>query len=276
MDKLIIVVAPVGAEVTRKDNPNLPITPAEIAAAVKDCRDAGASVVHLHVRDKDGNPTQDKSVFRDVIQAVKDASPDIIVQVSTGGAVWMKPEERIQSVYAHDAIEMATLTTGTLDFGEDIFANTFNTMEVFARAIKERGLKPEIECFDAGHVNNAAILVKRGLISPPLHYDFVLGVPGGMVGGAREVVFMSQSIPAGSSWQVAGIGRYELPCATMAILMGGHVRVGFEDNIFYSKGRLADGNAQLVARISRLAAELGRDVATPDEARNILGIKKRG
>ncbi|MGE5483953.1 MAG: 3-keto-5-aminohexanoate cleavage protein [Ignavibacteriales bacterium] len=274
MDKLIIVVAPVGAEVTRKENPNLPITPGEIAAAVRDCREAGASVVHLHVRDKDGNPTQDKAVFRDVIQAVKEATPDIIVQVSTGGAVWMKPEERIQSVYSHDAIEMATLTTGTLDFGEDVFTNTFSTMEVFARAIKERGLKPEIECFDAGHINNAAILVKRGLISPPLHFDFVLGVPGAMTGNARDVVFMSEGIPAGSTWQVAGIGRYELPDAAMAILMGGHVRVGFEDNIYYSKGRLADSNAELVARVSRLAAELCREVATPDEARAILGIKR--
>ncbi|NPV69818.1 MAG: 3-keto-5-aminohexanoate cleavage protein [Firmicutes bacterium] len=272
MDKLIIVVAPVGAEVTRKEQPNLPITAGEIAREVKRCREAGAAVVHLHVRDKDGNPTQDKNVFRKAIEAIKQEAPDIIVQVSTGGAVWMTPEERMQSIYSHDAVEMATISTGTLNFGEDVFMNTFKIMESFAKAIKERGIKPEIECFDAGHLDNAMILVKRGLITLPGHFDFVLGVPGAMAGALRNMVFMSNSVPAGSTWQVAGIGRAELPLAVASVVSGGHVRVGFEDNIFYSKGRLANSNAELVARVSRVAAEVGREVATPDEARRILGI----
>ena len=274
MDKLIIVVAPVGAEVTRKDQPNLPVTPEEIGRAVKECREAGASVVHLHVRDKDGNPTQDKRVFHDAIEAIKQEAPDIIVQVSTGGAVWMTPEERMQSIYSHEAVEMATLSTGTLNFGEDVFMNTFKTIETFARAIQEKGIRPEIECFDAGHFDNAMILVKRGLVTLPAHFDFVLGVPGAMAGTISNLMFLVDKVPDGSTWQVAGIGRAELPLAAVAVAAGGHVRVGFEDNIYYSKGRLAKSNAELVARVARIAAELGREVATPDEARRILGLRR--
>ncbi|MGB9867919.1 MAG: 3-keto-5-aminohexanoate cleavage protein [Bacillota bacterium] len=272
MDKLIIVVAPVGAEVTRKEQPNLPITPREIAREVKECREAGASVVHLHVRDSEGNPTQDKETFRRVIDAIKEEVPDIIVQVSTGGAVGMSDEERIQSIFSHESVEMATLSTGSVNFGRDVFVNTLGMMEHFARAMKQRQIKPEIECFDAGHVENALALAGRGLIEFPAHFDFVLGVPGGLAGTLRNLAFLCSMIPEGSTWQVAGIGRAELPLAMMAIAAGGHVRVGFEDNIYYSKGRLAKSNAELVARVARLATEAGREIATPNEARQILRI----
>lgn len=272
MDKLIIVVAPVGAEVTRKEQPNLPITPEEIAREVRACREAGASVVHLHVRDRDGKPTQDKAAFRQVIEAIKEQVPDIIVQVSTGGAVGMSAHERIQSIFAHESIEMATLSAGSVNFGRELFVNTFEIMEEFAKAMKQQGIKPEIECFDAGHVENALVLIRKGLIDLPAHFDFVLGVPGGLAGTLRNLAFLCGMLPEGCTWQVAGIGRAELPLAMMAIAAGGHVRVGFEDNIYYSKGRLAKSNAELVARVARLAAEAGREIATPDEARQILRI----
>lgn len=274
MEKLIIVVAPVGAEVTRQENPNLPITPEEIAREVKRCEEAGASIVHLHVRDQQGNATQDKYVFKEAIEAIKATGSNLIIQVSTGGAVGMTAEERLQSIYSHEAIEMATLTTGTVNFGDDVFLNPPPLIEKFAAAMAERGLKPELECFDAGAINNALMLLKKGLIKEPLHFDFVMGVPGGITGWTRDLVYMVESLPPGASWQTAGIGRFELPLAACAIVMGGHVRVGFEDNIYYAKGRLAASNAELVERIARLARELGREVATPDEARQILGLRK--
>jgi 3-keto-5-aminohexanoate cleavage enzyme len=272
MQKLIITAALIGAEVTKEQNPNLPVSPAEIAEAAYECYKAGASIVHIHARDKDGNPTQDKGIFREIFEGIK-AKCDIIVQLSTGGAVTAKVEERIAPIYLKP--EMATLTTGTVNFGDDVFFNPPEYVEKIARAIKENGVHPEIEVFEVGMIQNALNLVKKGLVSEPLHFDLVMGVPGAIPGTPKNLLHLVESIPAGSTWTVAGIGRAELPLAVMAILLGGHVRVGFEDNIFYSKGVLAESNAQLVERVVRIAGELGRPVATPDEAREILGIAAR-
>lgn len=269
MNKLIITVAPVGAETTRRDNPNLPLSPEEIAEEVFRCEEKGASIVHLHVRDADGNATQSKDVFEETINLIKKQS-NIIIQTSTGGASWMKAEERLQPVMLNP--EMATLTAGTVNFGEEVFSNPMPMMTEFAKQMVERGVKPEIEVFEVGMIQNALALVKKEILKLPLHFDFVMGVPGGIGGEPRHLVHMIESLPPGSTWSVAGIGRSELPLATMAIVMGGHVRVGFEDNVYYAKGVLADSNAQLVERIARIAGELGRQVATPDEARAILGL----
>jgi 3-keto-5-aminohexanoate cleavage enzyme len=269
MDKLIITVAPVGAEATRRDNPNLPLTPAEIAAEAARCEAAGAAMIHLHVRDAAGNATQDKAVFRQAMAEIKKRC-SLIIQVSTGGAAWMTAEERLQPVELRP--EMATLTTGTVNFGDEIFANPMPVVEKFARAFAANGVKPEIEVFETGMINNALVLAKKGLLSLPLHFDFVMGVPGGIPGEPRHLLHLVESLPPGCTWSVAGIGRCELPLAVMAILLGGHVRVGFEDNVFYAKGVPAESNAQLVGRIVRLAGELGRPVATAAEARAILGL----
>ena len=273
MEKLIITVAPVGAEATRNDNPHLPITPAEIAEEAANCEAAGASILHLHVRDAAGNPTQDREIFRETIAAIKKRS-SLIVQTSTGGASWMTAEERLQPIGLRP--EMATLTTGTVNFGNEVFSNPPPLLETFARALAENGVKPEIEVFETGMIANAMALVKKGLLSMPLHFDFVMGVPGGIPGEPRHLLHLVESLPRGCTWSVAGIGRSELPLAVMAILLGGHVRVGFEDNVYYSKGVLADSNAQLVERIVRLASELGRPVATPADARAILGLNEPG
>jgi len=271
MEKLMITVAVCGAEVTKKDNPALPITPQEIAEDVYQSYLNGASLVHLHVRDKDGNPTQDPEVFRQSIELIK-AKCDIIIQISTGGAVGMTPEERSAPLALRP--EMASLTCGTVNFGDGVFWNPPDLMENFASKMKELGVKPEIEVFEAGMINNALRLVKKGLVSEPLHFDFVMGVPGGITGNVRDLVYLVGSLPPGSTWTVAGVGRFELPLSVAAIMMGGHVRVGFEDNIFYKKGKLASSNAQLVERVSRLARELSREIATPDEAREILHLAR--
>ena len=271
MDKLIITVAPVGAETTRQDNPNLPLTPEEIAEEAVRCEASGASILHLHVRNAAGEATQAKTVFRQVIELVKSRT-DLIIQTSTGGAAWMTAEERLQPVELKP--EMATLSTGTVNFGDDVFANPPQLIETFAKAMQANGVKPEIEVFDVGMVQNALNLVKKGLLTLPLHFDFVMGVPGGIPGEPKHLLHMIECLPPGCTWSVAGIGRSELPLAVMAILCGGHVRVGFEDNVYYSKGVLAKDNAQLVDRIRRLAQELGRQVASPAEARAILGLSK--
>lgn len=269
MEKLIITAALTGAETTKEANPALPISPREIAEAAIQCRQAGAAMVHLHARHPDGSSTQDPAVFGAAIELIR-AESDVIIQVSTGGAVGMTPEERLQPVGLKP--DMATLSTGSVNFGEDIFVNTMADIRTFARTIIAQGVKPEVEAFDSGMVANALRLVKEGILQMPLHFDFVLGVPGAMAGTPEALMYMRSLIPPQSTWTVAGIGRAELPLATMAIILGGHVRVGFEDNIYYRRGQLAESNAQLVQRIVRLAAELDREVAQPAEARKILNL----
>ena len=270
MEKLIITVALAGAEVTREQQPNLPITPDEIAEAAYECYLAGASIAHVHARDNDGNPTQSYEVYKEIKEKIE-AKCNMIFQPSTGGAVYHTFEQRKQPLELNP--EMATLSAGTTNFGSDIFVNSEEYIEKFATEMKERGIKPEIEVFERGHIANALRLVKKGLLDTPIHFDFVMGVPGAIPGGIDDLLYLVNHIPQGSTWTVAGIGRYELPLAVHAILMGGHVRVGFEDNIYYKKGELAKSNAQLVERIVRIAKELGREIATPDEAREILNIK---
>jgi 3-keto-5-aminohexanoate cleavage enzyme len=272
MQKLIITAALSGAEVTPEQQPALPVTPDEIAAAAKACREAGVSIVHVHARDEKGQPTQDINVYRQIKEKIE-ACTDVIFQPSTGGAVWHTPEERLQPIELKP--EMSTLSCGTCNFGSEVFMNTELYMEKFAARMKELGVKPELEIFERGMIENAMKLVKKGLLENPLHFDFVLGVPGACPATMEDLLFMKNAIPAGSTWTVAGIGRHELTMGAAAIMMGGHVRVGFEDNIFYSKGVLAESNAQLAARMVRLAHEFGREVATPDEAREILNIRKR-
>ena len=184
----------------------------------------------------------------------------------------MTAEERMQPLELKP--EMATLTTGTVNFGEEVFSNPPEIVEKFAKTIIANGIKPEIEVFDVGMINNALALVKKGILQLPLHFDFVMGVPGGIPAEPKHLLHLVESIPPGCTWSVAGIGKAELPLAVMAIIMGGHVRVGFEDNVYYMKGVLAESNAQLVQRISRIAGELGREIATPEEARRMLGIIK--
>lgn len=271
MEKLIITAALTGAEVTRDQQPNLPLTPEEIANDAYACYQAGASIVHVHARDGEGNPTQDMEVYREIKEKIE-AKCNIIFQPSTGGAVWHTPEQRLQPVEL--APEMATLSCGTCNFGPDVFMNSEEYMIKFATRMKEVGLKPEIEVFERGMIENAKALVKKGLLQEPLHVDFVLGVPGACPGTPEDLMYMVNQLPKGWTWTVAGIGRSELPLAVMAIILGGHVRVGFEDNVYYAKGQLAKSNAELVERIVRIAKEMGREVATPDEARAILGLKK--
>jgi len=271
MEKLIITAAICGAEVTKEDNENLPVTPEELALAAKEAEDAGASIIHLHVRDKEGLPTQDVEVFREAIELMKRAGVRAIIQPSTGGAVGMTAEERLQPVTLKP--EMASLDCGSINFTDDaVFINTPRIIRTFAEEMKRSGVLPELECFDMGHLANALALCKSELAPKHKHFNFVLGVPGGLPAGIRTLKLMVDSIPGDATWTVTAIGRHQLEMAFHAIPMGGHVRVGFEDNIYYSRGRLAESNAQLVKRVVRLANEYGRMTADPDETRRILEL----
>jgi 3-keto-5-aminohexanoate cleavage enzyme len=271
VEKLIITAAICGAEVTKENNPAVPYTVAEIAREAKSACDAGASIIHLHVREDDGTPTQSKERFQLCIDAIRRECGDAVIQPSTGGAVGMSDLERLQSTEVTPTPEFATLDCGTLNFGGDeIFVNSDNTIFNFARIMKERGIKPELEVFDKGMIDIAMKADRKGLLVRPLHFDFVLGVQ--MTATVRDLSFMAGSIPQGSTWTVAGIGRHAFEMAAAGIIMGGHVRVGFEDNLYLEKGVLAQSNGELVEKVVKLAKLLGREIASPAEARGILGL----
>jgi 3-keto-5-aminohexanoate cleavage enzyme len=268
-DELVITVAGVGAEVTRAQQPHLPLLPDEVGEEYRRAFAAGATIGHIHGRRPDGTPTQDLSTFRAYSEAIRARCP-ILQQFSTGGAVGMDVEERIAALELKP--DMATLTLGTCNFGDDVFENSLPTVRAILDRIRKFGITPELEIFDDGMLATADALVARGLLTPPLHFDFVLGVPGAAAATAENLTHFARSIPTGCTWTVAGIGRRQTAMATMAVAMGGHVRVGFEDNIYYRKGELADSNARFVERVVRIAREVGREPASVESARRILSL----
>ncbi len=270
---MVITAALVGAEVTRKDTPHLPISAEEIGIEAAKCREAGAAMVHIHVRKPDGTPSQDTELFRAAIREIRKRC-DIIVQTSTGGAVGMSVDERCGplKLTGEDRPDMATLSTGTVNFGEDVFWNPRPLVRDIARRIRELGIRPEIECFDVGMIDEARYLAKEGLVELPAHFDFVLGVPGALAARPEALDFMIASLPEGSTWTCAGVGRHQLPFVELSAERGGNARVGLEDNIYLSKGVLAKGSFELVQDAVRRAKEKGREIATPQQAREILRL----
>ena len=275
MDKLIITAAICGAEVTKEQNPAVPYTVEEIVREAKSAVDAGAAIVHLHVRYDDGTPTQSRDRFQECEEAILKECPNVILIPSTGGAVGMTPDERLQSTDTTPLPEMATLDCGTCNFGDEIFDNTMPTMRAFGKRMMERGIKPEYECFEMGHLDTILTMARKGEVpGAPMQFNFVLGVPGCTPATVDNLCWLVKNIPAGSTWTATGIGRYAFQLAAPAIVMGGNVRVGFEDNLYLERGVLAKSNGDLVDKVVRMAKLLGRPVATSDEAREILGLRK--
>jgi 3-keto-5-aminohexanoate cleavage enzyme len=268
--KVVISAAVVGAEVMRDRSPAVPYLPAEIARAAVDAWRAGASVVHLHARWPDGRPSQEAAHFREIIDRLRAAGCDAIVQCSTGGAVGMSIDERAQPLDCKP--EMATLNCGTLNFGDDVFVNTRPDIRKIAAEIRAAGAVPELECYEVGHVAEALALASEGAIERPLHFQFVLGVPGAIPAREDVVAYMRTLVPAGSTWGVAAIGRWQQPMTELAMRLGGHARVGIEDNIYLSKGVLSEGSAPLVARAAAFARSIGREVVDTARARTLLGV----
>lgn len=269
--KVIITAAISGAEVTQEMNPFVPYTVEQYVREAKESAEAGASVIHVHARWDDGTPTQDRERFRVILEAIHKACPDVILQPSTGGATGMTAQERLQPTELNP--EMASLDCGTLNFGGDeIFVNTENMIIEFAKRFQERGIKPELECFDKSMIDTAARLLKKGILQAPLHFNLVMGVNGGISGTPRDLTFLVHSLPAGSTWTVSGVGRCQLDMNVMALVLGGHLRVGLEDNLQLDRGVLGEGNAVFVKRIASIARLMNLEIATPAEAREIMGL----
>lgn len=274
MEKLIITAAICGAEVTKANNPAVPYTVEEMVREAKLAYEAGAAIIHVHVREDDGTPTQDRERFRVVMDAIRKELPDVIMIPSTGGATGMTPEERLQPTELMP--EMATLDCGTCNFGDEVFENTMPTMRAFGKRMIENNIKPEYECFEIGHLDTVLNMAKKGEVpGAPMQFNFVLGVPGCTPATVDNLAFLVNKIPAGSTWTVTGVGRFAWTMAAAGIIMGGNVRVGFEDNVYLGKGHKAASNGELVEKVVRLAKELGREIATPDEARAILSMPPR-
>jgi 3-keto-5-aminohexanoate cleavage enzyme len=271
MNKLIITCAISGAEVTKEQNPSVPYTVSEMVREAALAKQAGASIIHLHVREDDGTPTQDKKRYKEVIDAIKKEVGDIIIQPSTGGAVGMSKEERIDVVSLGE--EMSTLDCGSVNFGGDeVFINSENDIIYFANEIYKNGVFPELECFGKMHIDQVLRLHKKGIIKDPMHFSFVLGVPGGMNATERDFLFLKDSIPTNATYSVAGIGRHEFPLAELSIKYGGHVRVGLEDNLYLDKGVLAKSNGELVEKVVSIAKKYNREIASVKETRNLLKL----
>ncbi len=270
---VVLTAAIVGAELTRGDTPYLPLRADEVADEAARCREAGAAIIHLHVRGDDGKNTQASERFAEVIAAIR-RKCDCIIQPTTGGAVGMPVAERVGPLACKP--EMATLNCGSINFGDDVFVNTRPEIRQIAGRIRAAGAVPELECYEVGHVAEALALATEGAIGAPLHFQFVLGVPGAIPAREDVVLYMQSLVPAGSTWGVAAVGRAQQPMTELAMRLGGNARVGLEDNIYLSRGVLSDGSAPLVARAAAYARSLGRDPATPDRARALLGLSAGG
>jgi len=272
VEKLIITVAPTGSVPKKKNNPHVPITPKEIIETGVCSEAAGASILHIHARNPvDESPSPEYALFEETYLGLREKT-NLILQISTGGRAGMAYEKRCDRLKLRP--EMASLTTGSVNFPDSVYENSPSLIEALARDMLRYGIKPEMEIFDLAMIANALDLAQKGLAVPPLHFDFVMGLKGAMPASIENLVHLRNSIPQDATWTVAAIGPAQLVMGIHAILMGGHVRVGLEDNIYYRKGELAT-NERLIERIVHLAGEVGREVATPDEARKILGLPVR-
>ena len=275
MEKLIITVAPTGSVPRKKDTAFVPVTPDEIAETAYLCEQEGASVIHVHCRDRNENPTSDYAVFKETVDKIRKRT-NLIIMTSTSGVAGKSDKNRAEPLKTDP--EMASLTTGSLNFAgrkpSSVYVNTWETMTFLAKKMLEANIKPEMEAFDIGFMQQGIKLVEQGLVKQPAHFQLVMGVDGGIPAAPDNLLHMCRQLPPNSTFCVAGIGRWQLNMTTMATVIGGHVRVGLEDNIYFAKGKLAP-NEEFVARARRMAEMLQREVATPEDARKILWLRAR-
>lgn len=272
--KTIVTVAPTGAWPTKENNPNIPLTPKEIAEDVFECYQAGASICHLHMRDDEGKGTMDKSKFEETVGLIKEKC-DIVINLTTSGDVVSTDETRMAHIKSLKP-ELASFDCGSMNWmHSSVFVNHPVFLEKLGLLMQGTQTKPEIEIFDAGMIYNSLYYLKKGVLKAPLHYQFVLGAAGGSAATVENLVYLKSLIPEGSTWSALGIGKGHVPIMLAAVALGGHLRVGMEDNVMYSATELAKSNAQLVTRAVNIVTTAGNKAAPPDEAREILGLKKR-
>lgn len=271
-DKVILTVATTGAWPKKTDTPYIPLQPEEIASEIYACWQAGASVAHIHVRDDGDNASMDFDKFQRTVKLIRETDCDIVLNLTTSGGLDLTDEIRMKP-FLELKPEMASYDCGSMNWqNSTVFLNTPGFLEKLGTAMKENNVKPEIEVFDAGMVYNALYYLKKGILQGPLHFQFVLGAPGGMAATIENLIYLKSLIPSDATWGALGIGKMHLPILVTAMAMGGNVRVGMEDNIYYAKGRLAKSNVEFVERTKRIAAELGKEIATPTETRRMLGL----
>lgn len=277
--KNIITVATTGAFPTKKNNPNVPMTPAEIAEDIYVCWKAGAAIAHLHMRDDEGNGTMDTAKFRETIGLLRKKHPDcdIILNLTTSGDLNATDETR-QAHIKELKPEMASFDCGSMNWSNsNLFINSPSFLVDLAQTMQQYGIKPEIEAFDPGMIANAAYYLKKGILKAPLHFQFCMGCANGIPGNTKNLLFMKETMESlcpGSTWSCFGVGHTAMEILYTGVSLGGNVRVGMEDNVMYKKGQLAKNNLQFVERARRVIEEFGHQVATPNEARIMLGLKQ--
>ncbi|GAB4226308.1 MAG: 3-keto-5-aminohexanoate cleavage protein [Methyloligellaceae bacterium] len=288
--KVVITCALTGSQDTARRNPAVPVTPEEIATAAIDAANAGASVAHIHVRDPETKlASMDEALYAEVVQRIKDSGSNIIINLTTGpGARFVPgkddpsvpdpsstlkgPAERVKHIVSLKP-PICTLDVATFNFGDQVFTNTPAHLRVMADMIKQAGVKPELEAFDSGHILLAKKLIEEGhIVEPPL-FQLCLGISWAAPATPESLLHMRSLLPENAVWSAFGISAMEFPMAAMAVISGGHVRVGLEDNLYLARGELAPSNAALVERAVRIIREIGAEVATPDEAREIFGVR---
>jgi 3-keto-5-aminohexanoate cleavage enzyme len=278
MKPVVITAALTGVLATRDQCPAIPYTPKEIAEEAKRSADAGASIVHIHARTPEGGPDWSVETFGEILSGVR-ARTDVIVNFSTG-AVGIPAQDRIAHIRELKP-DIGALNMGSMNYAiysskkkafyhDHVFANPFRDIQFFLQAMNEARVRPELECFDTGHIANTAPLIDMGVLRPPYQFSLIMGVLGGVPGTTRHLQNQVDTLPDGSLWQVIGIGLNQWALAASALAMGGNVRVGLEDNFYVDEGRMAASNGELVEKAARLAADIGRPVASVDEARRIL------
>lgn len=271
----VITAAITGSTTPTDRTPHIPLSVDEIVAATVESWRAGAAVVHVHAREADGTPTQDGEIYARIVDRIQDSGCTAILNLSTGSAGGYAGLDERLAPLALDP-EMASLDCGTMNFGDDrIFENPFWFLRETAQQMKDRQIVPEIEVFDGGMIVNGKRLIEEGLIEGPGVWQLCLGVRGGAPADIQTISYFQSQLPAGATWSLLGVGRHQVLANMLSLVSGGHIRTGLEDNIYFRPGELATSNAQLVARVVRVAEEIGRPVATPDEARELLGIRSR-
>lgn len=279
-EKTIITCALTGVAATRDQCPAIPYTPVEIAEEAKRARDAGAAVVHIHAREDDGRPSHRVEVYKAIMDEVRKRT-DVLINFSTG-AVEVPKEERIRHI-TELRPEIAALNMGSMNYAKYsaqkkkfvfnfVFENSFDTIRFFLEAMVKSGVRPELECFDTGHVTNASPFVDLGLLKAPMQFSFILGVLGGIPATTKNLVNMVEQTPPGSIWEVIGISHIQWALVSAALSLGGNIRVGLEDNFYTAPGVMAKSNGDLVEKAVRMTRDVGREPATPDEARKILSV----
>ena len=281
--------------------PHLPITPEQIAQSALEAADAGAAIVHIHARNPEtGQPSADLNLYRRIVEKIRGENSKVIICITTGGGAGMSVEQRV-SVVPEFKPELASMNTGSMNWGmfpllnkykefqfpwetqylnatkDFVFQNTFASMEKMCKIMDENGTKPELEAYDVGHLHNIAYMLQAGIVKPPITMQFVTGILGGIGSNPYDIIGMHQTAdrlfgPGKYNWSVIGAGKAEFPDATLSLILGGHVRVGMEDNLYLGKGRLAKSNAELVAKMARIMGELDLEPATPAEAREMLAL----